>query len=121
MNRNWNNKTIIKNIKDNGYYIFKNFFNEKSLNEIKNSLWETLNYIKKDNEKNLISKYYKIKKFNKKLKGNWYDMACHNLTLYKFLHSEKMIKLIKEYFKTKVVFYSRPCINVHYSSKDFLL
>lgn len=121
MKKDWDNKQIIKSIKKDGYFIFENFFNKKSLKEIKNSLWETLNYIKSDKEKNLIKKYYKIKKFNKKLKGNWYDMSCHNLTLYKYLHSEKMINLMKDYFKTKVIFSARPCIHVHDSSNDFLL
>ena len=36
--RNWENKNLIKEIKDNGYYIFKNFFDEESLQEIKESL-----------------------------------------------------------------------------------
>ena len=45
--RNWDNKKIIKEIKENGYYIFKNFFDEESLNEIKSSLLKTLHYIKK--------------------------------------------------------------------------
>lgn len=121
MKKNWNNKLVIKFIKKDGYFIFKNFFNKKDLNEIKISLWETLNYIKSDGEKNLIKKYYKIKKFNKKLKGNWYDMACYNLTLYKFLHNENIINLVKEYFKTKVIFSARPCIHVHDSTNDFLL
>ena len=48
-------------------------------------------------------------------------MSCHNLTLYKYLHSEKMINLMKDYFKTKVIFSARPCIHVHDSSNDFLL
>ena len=65
MKKDWDNKQIIKSIKKDGYFIFENFFNKKSLNEIKNSLWETLNYIKSDKEKNLVKKYYKIKKFNK--------------------------------------------------------
>ena len=64
MNTNWNNKKIAKEINDNGYYIFKNYFNKKSLDNIKNSLLKTLNYIKPDNEKDLQKKYYQIKKYN---------------------------------------------------------
>ena len=48
-------------------------------------------------------------------------MACHNLTLYKFLHSEEIIEFMKKYFGTKVIFSARPCIHVHDSSNDFLL
>ena len=54
--RNWENKKIIKEIKDNGYYIFKNFFDEESLQEIKEFLLKTLHYIKKDNETDLQKK-----------------------------------------------------------------
>ena len=78
--RKWNYKKIINEIKNNGYFVYKNFLQEQELKEIKNSLLYTLNYIKKSKEKNLIKKYYSIKKFSSKLKGNWYDMACHNLT-----------------------------------------
>ena len=46
--RNWDNKKIIKEIKENCYYVFKNFFDEESLNEIKTSLLKTFQYIKKD-------------------------------------------------------------------------
>ena len=120
-NRKLNYNLIIKKIKNDGYFIFENFFSEKNLKEIKKSLLETLNYIKRDNEKDLVKKYYKIKKFNKKLKGNWYDMSNYNLTLYKFIHSEYIIKLMKKFFKSKVIFSARPCIHVHDKSNDFLL
>jgi len=119
--RKWNYKKIINEIKNNGYFVYKNFLQEQELKEIKNSLLYTLNYIKKSKEKNLIKKYYSIKKFSSKLKGNWYDMACHNLTLYKYLHSEKITDLMKEFFKSKVIFSARPCIHVHDSSNDYLL
>jgi len=120
-NRKLNYNLIIKKIKNDGYFIFENFFSEKNLKEIKKSLLETLNYIKRDNEKDLVKKYYKIKKFNKKLKGNWYDMSNYNLTLYKFIHSEYIIKLMKKFFKSNVIFSARPCIHVHDKSNDFLL
>ena len=42
---------IIKEIKTNGYYICNNFYKKKDLNKIKNSLLNTLNYIKKANKK----------------------------------------------------------------------
>ena len=119
--RNWDNKKIIKEIKENGYYIFKNFFDEESLNEIKSSLLKTLHYIKKDDETDLQKKYYQIKKYNPKLKGNWYDMANYNITLYQYLHSKDVTDFIKEFFKTEVVFSARPCIHVHDDSNDYLL
>lgn len=119
--KNWNFNLIINNIKKDGYYIFENFFSKKDIAEIKSSLLRTLDYIKKSKEKNLVKKYYEIKKYNKKLKGNWYDMANYNLTLYKFLHSEDIISLVKKYFNSKVIFSSRPCIHVHDSTNDFLL
>ena len=120
-NRKWNYNSIIKKIRENGFFIFENFFSQDDLKEIKKSLLDTLNYVKSDNEKDLVRKYYKIKKFNKKLKGNWYDMANYNLTLYKHLHSDDIINLIKKYFKSEVIFSARPCIHAHDQSNDYLL
>ena len=100
---------------------FLKFFDEESLNEIKSSLLKTLHYIKKDNETDLQKKYYQIKKYNPKLKGNWYDMANYNITLYQYLHSKDVTDFIKEFFKTEVVFSARPCIHVHDDSNDYLL
>lgn len=119
--RNWNYNLIIKKIKKDGYFVFENFFSENNLKEIKKSLLETLNYIKRDSEKDLVKKYYKIKEFNKKLKGNWYDVARYNFTLYKFLHSEDTITLMKKFFKSNVIFSARPCVHVHDDTNDFLL
>ena len=121
MSSNWNYNKIIKEIKEKGYYVCENFFTKKDLKEIKGSLLETLHYIKKDKEKDLQKKYYKIKKFNPKLKGHWYDMANYNLTLYKHLHSKKVITLMKKYFNTNVLFSARPCIHAHDNSNDYLL
>ena len=58
---------IINQIK-NSYFVYENFFSSKDLAEIKKSLLDTLQYIKKDNEKDLAKKYYKIKNLVKKLK-----------------------------------------------------
>tara|TARA_B100001540_G_C15584717_1_gene541144 strand:+ start:27 stop:797 length:771 start_codon:yes stop_codon:yes gene_type:complete len=112
---------IIKEIKTNGYYICNNFYKKKDLNKIKNSLLNTLNYIKKSKQKDLQKKYYEIKKYNRKLKGNWYDMANYNLTLFEFVHNKKIIELVKKYFKTKVIFSSRPCIHVHDDTNKHIL
>ena len=119
--RIWEKEKIIKEIQENGYYIFENFFTEDALNEIKHSLIQTLHYIKKDNETDLTKKYYTIKKFNPKLKGNWYDISNYNLTLFKHLHSEDVINFMKAYFNTEVLFSARPCIHVHDETNDFLL
>ena len=119
--RKWNYNLAIKEIKKNGYYIYKNFFSKSDLKEIKKSLLDTLNYIKKDNEKDLVKKYYKIKNFSKKLKGNWYDMSNYNLALFRHLHSEDIIKLMKKFYKSQVIFSARPCIHAHDKSNDYLL
>ena len=80
-----NYSKVIKEIKSNGFYVYENFYTKKDINEIKKSLLDSLNYIKKTNQKDLQKKYYEIKKFNQKLKGNWYDMAGNNLTVFKFV------------------------------------
>jgi len=119
--KNWNYNKIINQIKKNGYFIFENYLDKKDLKEIKESLLDTLNYIKKGKEKNLVKKYYSIKKYSPKLKGNWYDIANYNLTIRKFVHSPKVIELMKKFFKSKVIFSVRPCIHAHDESNDFLL
>ena len=116
-----NYSKVIKEIKLNGFYVYENFYTKKDINEIKKSLLDSLNYIKKTNQKDLQKKYYEIKKFNHKLKGNWYDMAGNNLTIFKFVHKKKIINLVKKYFKTKVLFSSRPCIHVHDDTNKHVL
>ena len=51
-----------------------------------------------------------VDQLHDKLKGNWYDMANYNITLYQYLHSKDVTDFIKEFFKTEVVFSARPCI-----------
>ena len=87
----WNYNKIINEIKKNGYFVHNNFLSKKNLDEIKESLLDTLNYVKKSSHSNLTSKYYSIKKYNKKLKGNWYDIANYNLTIRKHVHSENIL------------------------------
>lgn len=117
----WNFSKISKSLKENGYYLFKNYLSKKDIKLIKDTLIETLHYIKKDNEKDLQKKYYKIKKYNNKLKGNWYDIAPHNIDLLQTLHKREMLEFVKKYFKTKVVFSGRPAIHVHDNANDKLL
>ena len=59
MKTNWNNKTIIEEIKKNGYYIFPNYFSTKDLKKIKSSLLRILHYIKPDSEQDLQKKLNK--------------------------------------------------------------
>ena len=70
MNNIWNNKKIAEEIRNNGYYIIEDYFNKQEIDKIKKSLLDILHYIKPDNEKDLQKKYYQIKKYNPKLKGN---------------------------------------------------
>ena len=49
--RRWNYNHAIREIKENGYYIYENFFLKKDLNEIKDALLQTFNYIKKIKKK----------------------------------------------------------------------
>jgi len=121
MKTNWNNKTIIEEIKKNGYYIFPNYFSTKDLKKIKSSLLRILHYIKPDSEQDLQKKYYQIKKFNPKLKGHFYDMVPHDINLLQFLHKPEMINLVKIFFDTDVIFSGRPAIHVHDDENDKLL
>ena len=117
--RNYNK--IKKEISKNGYYIFENYFSDHDLIKIKDSLLNTLHYIKPDNEKDLQKKYYQIKKLNPKLKGHWYDMARYDINLLQILHKPEVIDFIKKFFNTKVVFSGRPAIHVHDDENDKLL
>jgi hypothetical protein len=121
MKKKWNYKLISSKIKKNGYYIFNNYFSHKELNDIKNSLLNTLQYIKQDKERNLQKKYYQIKKFDNKLKGNWYDISAYNLTVLQSLHKPEILDFIKKFYKTKVLFSGRPAIHVHDDDNDKLL
>ena len=121
MNTNWNTKEVIEEIRNNGYYIIKDFFSKQDLDKIKNSLLQTLHYIKPDDEQDLQKKYYQIKKYNRKLKGNWYDIAEHNIDLLQFFFAPALVDLVKKYFNTKVLFSGRPCIHVHDDENEFIL
>ena len=116
-----NKNKIIKDLNIKGYSIIKNYFKLREINEIKNSLRETLNYIHHSDEKDLIKKYYEVKKFNPKLKGNWYDIAPYNISILNLLHKKELIKIIKEYFKTPVIFSGRPAIHAHDDTNNNLL
>jgi len=121
MNNVWNNKKIAEEIRNNGYYIFENYFNSEEINKVKKSLLDILHYIKPDEENDLQKKYYQIKKYNSKLKGNWYDIAPYNITMLQLLHKPEMVNFVKEFFNTDVVFSGRPAIHVHDDENDKLL
>tara|TARA_B100000686_G_C16715609_1_gene931818 strand:- start:466 stop:1254 length:789 start_codon:yes stop_codon:yes gene_type:complete len=121
MKNNWDNKKIIEEIKENGFYIFEDYFEKNDLNKIKKTLLDTLNYIQPSDETDLQKKYYQIKKYNLKLKSHWYDLAPHDINLLQLLHNPDVIKLIKEFYNTDVVFSGRPCIHVHDDENIHLL
>lgn len=121
MTEKLNRKKIIKEIKNNGFYILDNYLSNQDIDKIKKSLLKVLHYIKPDNENNLQKKYYQIKKYNSKLKGNWYDLATRDINLLQFLHAPVLIDLVKEYFNTEVVFSGRACIHVHDDDNEKLL
>ena len=121
MNNNWNKKKKIKEIKDKGFCILEDFLSNEDLDKIKNSLLKALHYIQPDDEKDLQKKYYKIKKYNPKLKGNWYDIAGRDINLLQFLHQPELVDTVKEYFDTEVIYSGRSCIGVYDDDNDTLL
>ena len=100
----WNFNKIKKSLNENGYYEFKNYLKKNELEKVKKSLVDTLNYIHPSKEKNLQKKYYEVKKYNNKLKGNWYDICKFNIDLLGFLHKKEMVNFVKKYFSSNVVF-----------------
>ena len=53
----WNYKKISNHLLEYGYYEFKNYLSKKDVNTVKETLLNSLNYIKKIYEKNLQKKY----------------------------------------------------------------
>jgi hypothetical protein len=93
----WNYEKISNHLPEYGYYEFKNYLSKKDVDTVKETLLNSLNYIKKSNEKNLQKKYYEVKKFNNKLKGNWYDISKYNIDILKALHKNEMISFVKKF------------------------
>ena len=116
-------KKIVNEIRKNGYAVVENFFSKKDLNVIKSTLFDTLNYIKKNNKykNDLQKKYYEIKYFNEILKSHFYDISPHNINILQMLHSKKIVSIVKELFQIKTVFSGRPAIHVHDDSNRHLL
>ena len=112
MKKKFNNKKYIKEIKKNGYCIIPNFFSNKSIKKMRNSLLDGLHYIKPDNEKDLQKKYLQIKKYNKILSGHWYDITKQDINLSQEIHKTEIIQLVKDFFKTDVVFSGRLSLHI---------
>jgi hypothetical protein len=105
----------------NGYTLIENFFNPKKLEYLKNSLLDILNYVNHSEEKDLRKKYYEIKKFDAKLKSNWYDIVPYNIDMMESIHTPELINFVKSYFETKTLFSGRAAIHVHDNDNDKLL
>ena len=54
----WNYNKITKSLISNGYYEFKDYLSNKELKIIRDTLLQTLNYIKPSKQKDLQKKYY---------------------------------------------------------------
>ena len=73
-------KNIIQQIKQKGFCVIKNMYSKKEINQIKSNLLEILHYIHPKKIKDLNKKYFQIKKFDKKLKGNFFDLLSHEIS-----------------------------------------
>ena len=85
MNIKKSNLEIINEIKQKGYCVLVNCFSNNEPDEMKGSLLDALNYIQPDGETDL-QKYYKVRKFDRKLKGNWYDTRKRQTYLHNCIH-----------------------------------
>ncbi len=121
MKINKTNQEVINEINENGYCLLENCFTNDDLDEMKNSLLQSLNYIKPGNETDLQKKYYDVRDYDRKLKGNWYDIAGKDINLLRHLHSPQLVSISKEFFKTNVIYSGRPCIGVYDDENIHLL
>ena len=113
---------IFRDIKDNGYALLKDIYSSKEIDRVKNSLVRMLNYIKPDNKiKNLQEKYYQIKEYSPKLKAHFYDMVQHETESLRLLRKPKIHDLVKNFFKTEVIFSASPSIHIFDSENDRFL
>ena len=68
---------IKKNIDEFGYVIIKDVYKKRDLENLKKRLLEVLHYIHPKKINDLNRKYFQVKKFDKKLKGNF--LTCYNM------------------------------------------
>ena len=115
------NTEIINEIKDKGFCILENCFNQDDLKKMRDSLLDALNYIQPNGETDLQKKYYQVRNFDRKLKGNWYDIAGRDINLLQQLHSPSLVSIVKQYFNSKVIYSGRPCIGVYDDENIHLL
>ena len=115
------NTEIINEIKNKGFCILENCFNQDDLKKMKGSLLDALNYIQPNGETDLQKKYYQVKNFDRKLKGNWYDIAGRDINLLQQLHSPSLVSIAKQYFNSQVIYSGRPCIGVYDDENIHLL
>lgn len=112
---------IKRSINEFGYAIIKDVYKKRDLENLKKRLLEVLHYIHPKKINNLNRKYFQVKKFDKKLKGNFFDMLQHEQTVLKLLYDERIINIVRKYFKSKVIFSGRPSIHIHDSDGDRFL
>lgn len=113
---------IFQGIKENGYALLKNIFPAQDINNVKKSLCEMLNYIKPDSKiTNLQEKYYQIKEYSPELKSHFYDMVQHEIESLRLLRNPKVHNLVKEFFKTEVIFSASPSIHIFDSENERFL
>ena len=81
-------KKILREIKQKGYCVIKDVYSKKDINQIKSNLLEILHYIHPKKIKDLNKKYFQIKRFDKKLKGNFFDLLSHEISTLNVLHRQ---------------------------------
>tara|TARA_B100000029_G_C17534744_1_gene944471 strand:- start:599 stop:1420 length:822 start_codon:yes stop_codon:yes gene_type:complete len=110
---------IFKDINENGYAYLKNVYTNKQLDKVKSSLLSMLNYINPEKKrKSLQEKYYQIKKISPILKGHFYELCKNELEILKLVNDEKIVDLVKGFFKTDVIFSAQPGILVYDDEND---
>ena len=113
---------IYSEINENGFCKLNNVFSNSQIESVKDSLFKILNYIKPDDSiKDLQEKYYQVKNHSMKLKAHFFDMTSFDINTLQILFDEKIIDLVKGYFKTEVVFSGRPSVHIHDSENERFL
>ena len=93
-------KNIKKNLDDKGYAIINNVFTHKELENCKKRLLDILHYIHPKKISDLNKKYFQVKNYNMKLKGNFFDMLQHEVSVLKLLNKNKITDIVRKYFNS---------------------